>query len=129
MPLALLPGEKALISQEVFRWVTYLNLFKKQIGGIIFQQRNCWWSNREMRPTMHLSACVAKRDGSSIMAYIPKPSIVKLRNPHNMKYEAQWFDPQTNEYKKAEYRSDDGLMIFEQKSGGYDIETGQKIGF
>jgi len=61
---------------------------------------------------------VAKRDGSSIMAYIPKPSIVRLRNPHNMKYEAQWFDPQTSEYKKAEYSSDEGLMIFEQKSAG-----------
>jgi hypothetical protein len=52
------------------------------------------------------------------MADIPKTANVKLRNPRNMNYEAQWFDRQTNEYIKAEYRSDDGLMIFEQKSGG-----------
>jgi hypothetical protein len=61
---------------------------------------------------------VAKRDVSAIMADIPKTANVKLRNPRNMNYEAQWFDRQTNEYIKAEYRSDDGLMIFEQKSGG-----------
>jgi hypothetical protein len=61
---------------------------------------------------------VAKRDVSAIMADIPKTANVKLRNPRNMNYEAQWFDRQTNEYIKAEYKSDDGLMIFEQKSGG-----------
>lgn len=59
---------------------------------------------------------VAKGDKSSLMAYIPKPSVVKLRNPQNLEYKAQWYNPQSNEYIDAEFKSEGGLLIFEQNT-------------
>jgi hypothetical protein len=57
---------------------------------------------------------VAMRDQSSIMAYIPSPGIVKLRNPNGFSYLAKWYNPQTNEYKNAEYVNNLGVMEFDQ---------------
>ena len=57
---------------------------------------------------------VAKADKSSVMAYMPKPGVIKLRNLLGLDYEAEWYNPQTNESKKAEYKLEGGLLIFRQ---------------
>jgi hypothetical protein len=58
---------------------------------------------------------VARSDRSGIMAYIPKPCTIELRNPLGLTYEAQWYNPQTNMYKKADFKAEDGKLIFAQK--------------
>jgi len=61
---------------------------------------------------------VATRDYSSIMAYVPQSGNIKLRNYQHNDYRAQWYNPQTNKYKKANYKSENGLLIIEQQLPG-----------
>ncbi len=52
----------------------------------------------------HWISVVKTPDDNTIVAYIPEKSEVKLFNPKGYKYEAQWFNPLTNEYSKAEIK-------------------------
>ncbi len=58
---------------------------------------------------------VARNDRSAIMAYIPKPCTIELRNPLGQSYDAQWYNPQTNVYKKADFKAEEGKLIFIQQ--------------
>ena len=57
---------------------------------------------------------VAREDKSGILAYVPKKCTIELRNPHQRKYVARWFNPQTNKYSEAKYISTKGSLLIEQ---------------
>lgn len=57
---------------------------------------------------------VATEDKRSILAYIPKKCSIGLRNLLGMDYTAQWYNPQTNEYKKAKISMDGNVLKIDQ---------------
>ncbi len=67
------------------------NLLARQPGNTTFNQ---WIS------------VLKKDDNSEILVYIPEKSTVTLFNPKEIKYNAQWFNPVTNEYYDAKIVQD-----------------------
>ncbi len=50
----------------------------------------------------HWISVVKSSDDKTIVAYIPEKTEVKLYNPKGYEYQAQWFNPLTNEYSEAD---------------------------
>jgi len=60
----------------------------------------------------HWISVVRNPDYDIIIAYIPEKSDVKLFNPLDYKYTAQWFNPVTNEYSPAQISHADKSIHF-----------------
>jgi len=60
----------------------------------------------------HWISVVRSPDYDIIIAYIPKKADVKLFNPMYYEYTAQWFDPVTNKYSRAEISHTDKSIHF-----------------
>jgi hypothetical protein len=86
-------GYLAKFFQNLEWWKFYpaVDLLTQQPGNTIFNQ---WIS------------VLKKDDNSEILVYIPEKSTVTLFNPKGIKYNAQWFNPVTNEYSDAKIVQD-----------------------
>jgi hypothetical protein len=60
----------------------------------------------------HWISVVKSPDGEAIVAYIPEKSKVKLFNPKDYNYSAQWFNPVTNEYSEAIILAENNTISF-----------------
>ena len=92
-----------------------------QIGYLSeFIQQFSWWS---LRPANNLLvdqpgeqqfnqfiSVVKSLDESTILAYIPKGSEVKIVNPGYIDYQGRWYNPRTNQYSMANIENTSGLM-------------------
>lgn len=61
---------------------------------------------------------VATDDKSKVMMYIPKKCNIDVRNPQMHKYRSTWFNPQTNEYTKADFELKGSKIVIEQAREG-----------
>ncbi len=57
---------------------------------------------------------VATEDRAEILAYIPQKCTIEIRNMRQLKYTAQWYNPQTNKYTKANLEDKNGKLIIAQ---------------
>ena len=92
-----------------------------QIGYLSqFMQQFDWW-NMLPAPQLlmhqpgeetynHFISMLRNKDYSTILAYIPSAGTVKIRNPLNISYQAQWFDPTSNQYRAADLKHKKGLV-------------------
>ena len=70
----------------------------------------------------HWISVVKSPDSKTIIAYIPEKCKVKLFNPKNIKYTAQWFNPITNKYTDAEI-----IQTKDTQQEKVDFSTGEKM--
>ena len=63
----------------------------------------------------HWISVVKTIDNSTIVAYLPVKSNVKLRNLSNFTYSAKWFNPAENSYSDAKIIHKDGIIFFGQE--------------
>lgn len=97
-----------------------------QIGYLsTFIQKTDWWNYYPAKELLvsqpgdeiynAFVSVVSQEDKTSIMAYFPKKASIQLRNPLNLTYTGQWYNPQTNTYMKANFIEKDGLLVIEQR--------------
>ena len=85
-----------------------------------FMQQLRWW---ELKPDTtllveqpgketfnHFVSLVKSDDYATVLAYLPVATTVRIRNPLGITYEAQWFDPVTNQYEKAQLKTSSGML-------------------
>jgi hypothetical protein len=99
-----------------------------QIGYLSeFMQQFDWWKLTPAQDILmeqpgteiynHYISILRLPDYSTILAYIPAIGSIKIRNPLNINYQAQWFDPVTNEYQPAQFEQREGYI---QLSGKFE---------
>ena len=49
-------------------------------------------------------------DNNTLLAYIPEKATAKIYNKANATYDAQWFNPVSNQYSKARLVSKEGII-------------------
>lgn len=62
----------------------------------------------------HWISVVKSSNDETIIVYIPEKAEVKLFNPKEIKYSAQWFNPVTNEYSDAQIVNENHFVSFIQ---------------
>ena len=99
----------AQLFQKLEWWKFYPanELLASQPGNAVFNQ---WIS------------VLRKDDHSEILVYIPEKGAVSLFNPEGFSYEAQWFNPITNEYSTAKINQ---ITLIHQKIR--NIQNGELI--
>ena len=65
----------------------------------------------------HWISVLKSPDDQTIVIYIPEKAEVELFNPKKLEYTAQWFDPVTNKYQKAQIQSKDNRLKFTHNFG------------
>ncbi len=70
----------------------------------------------------HWISVLKKDDNSEILVYIPEKSTVTLFNPKGIKYNAQWFNPVTNEYSDAKIVQDSTFTAEK-----FNDDTGERL--
>ncbi len=58
----------------------------------------------------HFVSLVKSEDYSTVLAYLPVATTVRIRNPLGLVYEAQWFDPVTNQYEETQLKTSTGVV-------------------
>lgn len=92
-----------------------------QIGYLsAFIQQCEWWKLKPVPELLveqpgdkvfnHFIPVVADDSYSTLLAYTPIQQEIKIRNPGNLNYTAQWFDPINNQYLTAELTSGEGWL-------------------
>jgi len=93
----------------------------KQIGYLAgFMKQFDWWNFRPANELLleqpgrdkysHWIAVTESLDHSTILAYVPVKSSVKIRNFSRAKYDARWFNPVTNKSIAAQILNTDGVI-------------------
>jgi len=123
----LAPGEKILNHRDkggVTGWRKSLDFDGSiQMGYLAeFVKQFKWWNLYPANDLLsdqpgeeiynHWISVVRSPDYDIIVAYMPEKSDVKLFNPMDYKYTAQWFNPVTNEYSPAEIGHADKSIHF-----------------
>ncbi len=118
-------GEQALNHRPVkgvYGWQRSLSLpGSRQIGYLsAFMQKLPWWTLKPAPDLLaeqpgdkvynHFISVAQSGDGKTILAYVPVKSTVKLYNPFNRSFQAQWFDPAANTLHKDSLVTKAGLM-------------------
>ncbi|WP_235337527.1 putative collagen-binding domain-containing protein [Pontibacter korlensis] len=63
------------------------------------------------KETPHQFVSLLKSDNSTtILAYIPEKATAKIYNKRNDAYDAQWFNPVSNQYSKAKITNKEGII-------------------
>jgi hypothetical protein len=70
----------------------------------------------------HWVSVLKSSDDRTIVLYIPEKADVKLFNSNGIKYEAQWFNPVTNQYFEGNVVQD-STSVMEK----VDLDTGEKL--
>ncbi len=92
-----------------------------QIGYLSeFIQQFAWW---ELKPDTtllieqpgdeiynHFISLIKSEDYTTILAYTPRATTMKIRNPLGLRYEGKWFDPVNNQYEKAQLKMSEGRI-------------------
>ena len=100
-----------------------------QVGYLsAFMQQFRWW---ELKPDTtllvaqpgkekfnHFVSVVKSEDYTTVLAYLPVATTIRLRNPLNTAYEGRWFDPATNRYEEAQLTVNNGLVEATSKAAG-----------
>src|SRR5690606_24083957 len=92
-----------------------------QIGYLsAFIQQYEWWKLKPVPELLieqpgdkvfnHFIPVVADDSHTLLLAYTPVQQEIKIRNPRNLSYTAQWFDPVHNKYSKAELNTGKGWI-------------------
>ncbi len=92
-----------------------------QIGYLTeFIQQFEWWNLRPANELLvvqpgeetfdHFISVVQSLDREKILAYIPKGTDVQLYNSSNTKYQAEWFNPRTNEHVSTTVSYEGGII-------------------
>lgn len=92
-----------------------------QIGYLsAFIQQCEWWKLKPVPELLieqpgdkvfnHFIPVVADDSHTILLAYTPVQQEIKIRNPRNLNYTAQWFDPVHNKYSKADLKTGKGWI-------------------
>jgi hypothetical protein len=118
-------GEQALYHRAhkgTFGWQRSLSLpGGRQVGYLsAFIQKFPWWTLKPAPGLLaeqpgdtqynHFVSVVESEDHRTILAYVPVKCTVKLYNALNRQYQAQWFNPASNEYKKGSVVTKAGIL-------------------
>ena len=98
-----------------------------QIGYMSkFMQQFEWWGLTPAQELLihqpgeeiynHYISLLRNADYSTVLAYIPANGEVKIRNPLNISYQAQWYDPVTNQTQAADLEQHEGFVQLDAKS-------------
>lgn len=91
--------------------VGYLSGFFQQFDWWEFRPANEWLIEQPgLENYQHFIALSKKPDHSVILAYVPAPGPVKIRNPLLINYAAEWFDPAKNTTEPASITNEKGVL-------------------
>ena len=100
-----------------------------QIGYLsAFMQQFRWWKLKPDTTLLvtqpgeeqfnHFVSVVKSEDYTTVLAYLPVATTIRLRNPLNTAYEGRWFDPATNRYEEAQLTVNNGLVEATSEAAG-----------
>jgi hypothetical protein len=91
--------------------IGYLSAFLRQFEWWDFRPANQWLVEQPGDEVYnHFISLSKKLDHSVILAYIPAPGEVKIRNPLQFAYTGEWFNPATNKTTAAEVEQENGVI-------------------
>ncbi len=97
-----------------------------------FFMQFAWWEffpDKELLPEQpgdenfeEFVGVLSNQNRTQVLAYIPKNGSINIRNPFGLDYQAQWFNPTTNEYQSAKVVQSGDLLTFTQ-----NMDTGMVL--